>query len=119
MRKAKFFSKADAKSGFFQIRVEKNSKPYLAFSDGRRKFTWNVMPMGISGAPMTFSKIVSQILGDLDFVAVYIDDICIFSESAKEHIEHLKIVMDRLERANLKLNLDKCQWFTDKMELLY
>ncbi len=41
------------------------------------------MPMGISGAPMTFSKIVSQILGD--FVAVYIDDKCIFSESAKEH----------------------------------
>lgn len=33
-------------------------------------------------------------------------------------MDHLKIVMDRLERANLKLNLDKCQWFTDKVELL-
>ena len=64
------------------------------------------MPMGVSGAPMCFSKIMSQILGDLDFVAIYIDDICIFSESANDHMDHLKIVMDRLERANLKLNLE-------------
>jgi hypothetical protein len=86
MRKAKYFSKADAKSGYFQIRVEEASKPYLqasipylAFSDGRRKFTWNVMPMGISNAPMVFSMIMQQVLEDLDFVVVYIDDIYIFS----------------------------------------
>ena len=67
---------------------------------------------------MAYSKIMSEILGDLDFVAVYIDDICIFSGTANRHMDHLKIVMQRLERANIKLNLDKCQWFTNKVELL-
>ena len=76
------------------------------------------MPMGISGAPITYSKFMSKILGDLDFVAVYIYDICIFREAANQHMDHLKIVMQRLERVNIKLNLDKCQWFTNKVELL-
>ena len=118
MRSAKYFSKADAKSGFFQIPVEIKSKPKLAFSDGKRKFTWNFMPMGISNAPMVFSKIMQQILGDLEFVTLYIDDVCIFSESIEEHLEHLKIVMERLEKANIKLNPDKCVWFTQRVELL-
>ena len=81
MRKAKFFTKCDCKSGYFQIPVEKGSKNYLAFSDGKRKFTWNVMPMEVSNAPMVFSQIMQQVLGDLDFVVVYIDDICVFSET--------------------------------------
>lgn len=76
------------------------------------------MPMGISNAPMVFSMIMQQVLGDLDFVVVYIDDICIFSESMEQHLEHIEIVMDRLERANIKLNPDKCNWFTEQVELL-
>ena len=118
MRKARFFSKMDAKSGFFQILVEKESKKYLAFSDGKRKFTWNVMPMGVSNAPMVFSQVMQQVLGDLEFCVVYIDDICVFSETEEEHIGYLKIVMERLKKANIKLNPDKCIYFAKQVELL-
>ena len=76
------------------------------------------MPMGISNAPMVFSMIMQQILGDLDFVVVYIDDVCIFSETMEQHLEHIEIMIDRLEKANLILNPDKCEWFTEQAELL-
>jgi hypothetical protein len=76
------------------------------------------MPMGLTNAPLVFSRIMNQILGDLEFVVVYIDDLCIFSKTAEEHIEHIKIVMKKLKEANIKLNPDKCKWFATKIKLL-
>ncbi len=63
-------------------------------------------------------KVMNQVLGDLDFAIVYIDDIAIFSFSINKHLEHLGIVLNRLESANNKLNPDKCQWFAEKVRLL-
>ncbi|XP_043862283.1 uncharacterized protein LOC122756524 [Drosophila santomea] len=47
---------------------------------------------------------MKNILGDLDFVALYIDDICVASASEAQHRQHLKIVFDRLQQANLHIN---------------
>jgi hypothetical protein len=33
----------------------------------------------------------------------------------EKHLEHIEIVMDGLERANIKLNPDKCNWFTGRV----
>ena len=41
-------------------------------------------------------------------VAVYLDDILIFSETFQDHMTHLKTVLQRLEQVNLKLNPKKC-----------
>jgi hypothetical protein len=51
-------------------------------------------------------------------VFVYIDDISIFSETVREHIKHVEIVLVRLRNANMKLNPDKCVWFSKSIKLL-
>jgi hypothetical protein len=119
MRKAKYFTTIDAKAGFFQIKCDEQTKEYLAFTDGVRKFTWNYMPMGVKNAPMVFSRIMYQVLGEFgDFVITYIDDICIYSNTLEEHIEHIKKVMDALNKVNMKINPEKCVWIAEKIKLL-
>jgi len=44
-----------------------------------------------------------NILGDLNFVAVNIDDICVASASEDQDRQHLKIVFDLLRQANLRM----------------
>lgn len=34
---------------------------------------------------------------DKDFVAVYIDDVLVFSRTLEDHLKHLKLVIDRLQ----------------------
>lgn len=46
------------------------------------------------------------------------DDIIIFSSSLKEHKKHLMIVLQRLKEANLKIQLDKCEFFKKSVEFL-
>ncbi len=59
-----------------------------------------------------------QLLGHLPFVRVYIDDVTIYSKTLEEHMEHLKIVINALYKAGLKLNREKCSLFRDQIKLL-
>ena len=51
------------------------------------------------------------------FMTVYLDDICIFSKTYEEHLEHLKLVLDVLQQHKFHLSLHKCEFLKD--ELLY
>ena len=42
------------------------------------------------------------------FCLVYIDDIVIYSQTINEHLEHVKLIMEALSEANLKIGHDKC-----------
>ena len=52
------------------------------------------------------------------FYIVYLDDILIFSQSEKEHYEHLNAVLERLYRAELYANPKKCEFFKPEIEYL-
>lgn len=59
-----------------------------------------------------------MILGDLPFVEIYIDDITIHSNDFESHLKHILIVIQRLRKANLKLNNEKCVWFAREIKIL-
>ena len=61
---------------------------------------------------------MANILGDYPFVRVYIDDITIVSRNMKEHLAHIELVLSRLRLANLKLNPEKCTWFSEEIKIL-
>ena len=76
------------------------------------------MPFGLKNAPAEFSRLMYMVLGELDFVEIYLDDITIHSINFEEHIKHIEIVMKKLDLANLKINLDKCSWCMDEVKIL-
>ena len=49
---------------------------------------------------------------------VYIDDILVFSRTFEDHLSHLKQVMDRLDRAGLRLKPKKCKFIRERVEYL-
>ena len=82
------------------------------------------MPFGLSNAPAIFQRLMEQVISGLNpmdgpsFVAVYIDDLLIYSRSWKEHLDHLSKVMERLREVNLKLKLPKCHFMRKSVEFL-
>jgi hypothetical protein len=51
-------------------------------------------------------------------VETYLDDIVIFSQTFREHVEHVKEVVNRLLKYILKINLAKCKIAQRKLEYL-
>ncbi|XP_037491049.1 uncharacterized mitochondrial protein AtMg00860-like [Jatropha curcas] len=52
------------------------------------------------------------------FVVVYFVDIFIFSCSKEEHLQHLRVVLDALQKNELYINLKKCNFITKRILFL-
>ena len=85
--------------------------------------------MGLCGAPSTFQYLMDDVFRtplDVDgtpvpsskFLAVYLDDLCIFSSSIEEHVLHLRAVLLRLRERKLYVKLTKCAWAQTEIEFL-
>ena len=116
--KAKVFSKIDLVKGYYQIALEDDSKHLTAFSWNKKLYQFKRMPFGLVTAPQTFQRLMTRILGDLEFVQCYLDDVVVYSKNLDEHRRHLRTVLKRFQEENLKLNKKKCQFGTDEISFL-
>ena len=99
---AKYFTTLDLAAGYWQIRVADDSIEKTAFITHNGLFEFRVMPFGLTNAPAIFQRLMQRALSGLnpaegpDFVAVYIDDILIFSRTMEEHLHHIEQVLAQL-----------------------
>ncbi|CAF1112294.1 unnamed protein product, partial [Didymodactylos carnosus] len=117
---ATYFTKLDFKSGYFQIPLNKADRPKTAFSTRDKHLQFTVMPQGIINGPPSFQRIINQILGPARwrYAFAYIDDIIIYSRTLKDHIIHLERVLDTLDKANFRLNVEKSEIAKEKIGFL-
>ena len=118
--RATVFTKLDLASGYHQIAMEETSIQKTAFRTNRGHFEFIVMPFGLCNAPATFQRLMNKVFAnELDkFIAVYLDDILIFSQSLEEHWEHLRWASAHLREAKLYGRLHKCEFLKDQVEYL-
>lgn len=110
------FTKLDLKSGYWQIMMRADDQAKTAFVTHTGAYQWRRMPFGLRNATSTFQRIMRKVLAGLEhFCEVHVDDILIFSQSEEKHLEHLKLVLDRLKEANFILNLPKCEFMVDEL----
>ena len=78
------------------------------------------MPFGLINAPATFQRMMSNLFRDEMFESVvcYLDGVLVFSPTVESHIEHLKLVLGKLEGAGLKLNIKKCTFCIEQVVFL-
>ena len=77
--------------------------------------------MGIASAPDIFQEVLNKLLGNLDYVTVYIDNILIIQkedESDESHLEKIEIVLGRLEKWGFKANLKKSFFMQEEINIL-
>ena len=105
---AQYFTTLDLAARYWQVRISSTSREKAAFVSQQGLFELHVMPFGLTNAPAVFQRLMKQVVSGLNpldgpsFVAVYINDLLIYSRSWKEHLNHLSKVMDRLRKVNLE-----------------
>ncbi|KAI3805373.1 hypothetical protein L1987_27703 [Smallanthus sonchifolius] len=96
------------------VQEEDISKTAFRTRYGHYEFT--VMPFGLTNAPAAFMDMMNRICKPyLDkFVIVFIDDILIYSRNAKDHGNHLRIILKLLRKEKLYAKFSKYEfWFRE------
>ncbi len=119
LQDSRWFSKLDFCSGYFQIKMDPDSKKYTAFSTEFGLFQFKVMPMGLTNSAATFQRFVQHVFADFltEFVKAYIDDILVHSKTMEEHIKHVQLVITRIQEYGLKIKLSKCEFTVELYKL--
>ena len=52
------------------------------------------------------------------FVIAYLNNILVFFKNFKEHIQHVRIVLEYLGKAGLRLKLEKYKFYKEEVEFL-
>lgn len=116
---ANIFSKFDLKSGFHQVAMEEESIPWTAFICTEGLFEWLVMPLGLKNAPAIFQRKMDVCFaGTEEFIAVYIDDILVFSKNKEQHYQHLIVMLKICEEYGLVLSPTKMKVAVTEIDFL-
>jgi len=98
LKNVKYFSKIDLRSGYHQMKIHPGDIRKTAFVTRYGQYEFTILSFGLTNAPAYFMNMMNKVfMEELDkLVIVFIDNILIYSETAKEHVEHLRIVLEKL-----------------------
>lgn len=85
---------------------------------GHYEFT--IMPSELANAPTAFMDLINRVFRpffDL-FVVIFIEDILVYSQNVKEHIDHLRMVLRTLQNYQLYAKLSKCEFWLEEVRFL-
>lgn len=116
----KVFAKLDITSMFNQIEVESCDIEKTAIITPLGLFEYPVMPFGLVNAPATATRLMREVLRDLNTRTcfVYVDDIIVFASDVAQLIHRCRDIFTRLRSHNLKLKPGKCQFATESLHFL-
>ncbi len=106
----KVFAGLDLLSGYHQAPVDPASRPLTAFICHLGVYQFTRVPFGLKNAPSHFQGRMMDTLRGLLFTdcLLYVDDILVMGKDNDDFLRALANVLDRLERAKLKLGAHKC-----------
>ncbi|KAL4141988.1 hypothetical protein QTP88_004521 [Uroleucon formosanum] len=116
----KYFSCLDAMSGFYQLKLNDNSKEITSFSTSTGHYHFTRLPFGLTNAPQNFQKVMNKIMAGLTYRinCCYLDDCVCFGKTFEEHLNALEITFERLLKYKLKLKISKCKFGYIEIKLL-
>ena len=117
---AKVFSTLDLTSGYWQVEMDPEDAGKTAFCTRYGLYQWRVMPFGLCNAPSTFECLMEKVLVGLQWkiALLYLDDVIVFSSTVEQQLDRLRLVFERLRKANLQLKPKKCHLFCKEVSFL-
>ncbi|CAM5074953.1 unnamed protein product [Natator depressus] len=107
---ARYLTTMDLTKGYWQVLLDADVQLKSAFVTPLGLYEFLTLPFGLKGAPATFQRLVDQLLRGMEsFAVVYIDDICVFSQTWEDHVSQVRQVLDRLQGAGLTVKAEKCK----------
>ena len=115
LRGATMFTVLDARSGYWQVKLDRKSSMLTTFNTPFGRYRFNRLPFGVNSAQDVFQKEIDLTYEGLPGVSAIVDDILVYGKDREEHDARLHAVLQRTRDRGIKLNPDKCIFRTPQV----
>jgi len=103
----------------YHVRLDPASKQLCAIVLSFGKCEHQAIPMGLCNSPDIFQEKMSKLMDGLAFVRTYIDYLlCLTKGTFSDHLKKAELVLQRLQKAGLKVNVMKLFFARSQLEHL-
>ncbi len=109
LNRAKIFIKLNIISAFNWLQIKEEDETLIVFCTWFELFKYLIMLFNLCNEFVSFQKYINNILHEhLDkFCTAYLNDILIYFNNELEHKVHVKLILWKLQEADLQMNIIK------------
>ncbi len=114
-------TKIDIRHAFNRIRMHsKEDENLITFRTKYETYKYLMILCELINESSTFQNLMNDTLMNYldEFVVAYLNDIIVYNNSKKEHIQHVRKILQRLREANIQADVDKCEFHTTETKFL-
>jgi hypothetical protein len=112
----------DLTDGYWNCLIHPDDREKTSFTiPGHGRYQWRrSMPFGLNASGPHFQRCVEAMMAGLDWgeVAVYVDDVLVFTKEFERHLEVLDTVLGRLREGGFMIAPKKCSLFQNRIPYL-
>ncbi len=105
---------------FNKLRMHSKSEDLTIFITSFDFYKYHVMSFELINDSTFYQHYMNDVLFDYlhQFCQIYLDDIIIYSKTLKKHKKHVRLVLHRLRKIDLQMNINKCKFHVQKIFFL-
>ncbi len=120
LNQAKIFIKLNIISAFNWLWIKEENEAFIIFCTQFELFKYLVMLFNLCNEFVSFQKYINNILCEHlnKFCTAYLNDILIYFDNEVKHEIHVKLILQKLQEADLQMNIIKCKFHVTQVSYL-
>ncbi len=120
LQSAQWFTKFDILEAFNWIQIKEEDEWKTVFCTWLEHYEYLIMSFNLINASITFQIFVNNVLWCYlnQFIVVYLNDILVYSKTKKEHMQHVKKVLQTLKKVDLRIKSGKSEFHVQSVQFL-
>jgi hypothetical protein len=121
LSKAKWMIKINIRHAFNRIRMHfKEDENLITFKIKYEIYKYLIMSFELINESFIFQNFMNDTLMNYlnEFVVAYLDDIIVYSNNKKKHIQHVRKILQRLRETNIQADVNKCEFHITETKFL-
>ena len=106
---ARYFTKLDARSGYWTIKLDNDSSYLTTFNTPYGRYRFLRLPFGLKSAQVEFQCKIDYCYAGLRGAVAIVDDVLVNGKTRAEHDYNLKAALQRAGQMGIKLNDEKLE----------
>jgi DNA polymerase III gamma/tau subunit len=121
LSKAKWTIKIDIRHAFNRICMHfKKNENLITFRIKYDTYKYLIMSFELFNESFTFQNFMNDTFMNYlnKFVIAYLDDMIVYSNNKKKHVQHIRKILQQLRETNIQADVDKCEFHTIETKFL-